>query len=161
MAFPEVPRVFYEISPLDEVICQFKFPPILRIEADLPAAFQEQVRGEFPLFDSIDASPLPPDMPEDLARILQSTTGIIPLNTSLHLGTSGQIGSFDLPDHGWAWLVVDTPGGSSSGSGWLSRTAPCSRTTARQCFNTFACGIATSFVGHSLKSAETCPGPIY
>lgn len=86
MAFPEVPRVFYEISPLDEVICQVKFPPILRIEAELPAAFQEQVRGEFPLFDTIDASPLPPDMPDDLARILQATPGS---SATEHQFTSG------------------------------------------------------------------------
>ena len=86
MAFPEVPRVFYEISPLDEVICQFKFPPILRIEAELPAGFQEQVRGEFPLFDTIDSSPLPPDMPEDLARILQANSGGSPIE---HQFTSG------------------------------------------------------------------------
>ncbi len=65
MAFPEVSRSRYEISPLDEVVCQIKFPPILRIEAELPAAFQEQVRADFPLFETVKAGPyanLPPEL---------------------------------------------------------------------------------------------------
>jgi len=32
MPFPEVKRVIYEHNPLDKVICQLRFPPILRIE---------------------------------------------------------------------------------------------------------------------------------
>ncbi|MGL4553316.1 MAG: TIGR04255 family protein [Gemmataceae bacterium] len=69
MAFPEVPRVRYEISPLDEVIGQFKFPPILRIESGLPAVFQEQIRADFPLFETVEAEP-PANLPPELARLI-------------------------------------------------------------------------------------------
>ena len=71
MAFPEAPRVRYEISPLDEVVCQLKFPPILRIEAELPAAFQEYVRADFPLFETVEPAP-PTDLPPELARFVNS-----------------------------------------------------------------------------------------
>jgi len=47
MPFPEVKRVLYGRNPLDEVICQLRFPPILRIDAEIPAAFQEKVRTFF------------------------------------------------------------------------------------------------------------------
>lgn len=69
MAFPEVPRSRYETSPLDEVVCQLKFPPILRIESELPAAFQERVRADFPRFETTEASP-PLNLPPDLARLV-------------------------------------------------------------------------------------------
>jgi uncharacterized protein (TIGR04255 family) len=47
--FPESDRVVYSRNPLFEVICQLRFPPILRISAEPPAAFQELIRGDFPL----------------------------------------------------------------------------------------------------------------
>jgi len=48
--FPEAPRVLYNPNPLTKVICQFRFPPILRIDADIPALFQDAVRTRFPSF---------------------------------------------------------------------------------------------------------------
>ena len=48
MLFPEVKRVIYKKNPLDRVICQLRFPPILRIDAEPPVAFQDCVRKEFP-----------------------------------------------------------------------------------------------------------------
>ena len=48
MLFPDVKRVIYRKNPLDLVICQLKFPPILRIDKDPPAEFQDYVRKEFP-----------------------------------------------------------------------------------------------------------------
>lgn len=50
MPFPEVKRVIYKKNPLDRVICQLRFPPILRIDAEIPAAFQEQIRKDYPNF---------------------------------------------------------------------------------------------------------------
>jgi uncharacterized protein (TIGR04255 family) len=50
MAFPDAPRVLYEINPLDEVVCQLKFPPVLRIDAEMPVGFQEAIRSQFPLY---------------------------------------------------------------------------------------------------------------
>lgn len=48
MPFAEVKRTIYKKNVLDQVMCQLKFPPILRIDAELPVAFQEHVNREFP-----------------------------------------------------------------------------------------------------------------
>jgi len=50
MPFPEAPRVIYGSNPLDRVICQLRFPPILQIDKEIPADFQERVRRDFPEF---------------------------------------------------------------------------------------------------------------
>jgi uncharacterized protein (TIGR04255 family) len=50
MAFPQVKRVIYNKSPLEKVICQFRYPPILRIDSELPSEFQEYIRESFPLY---------------------------------------------------------------------------------------------------------------
>ena len=43
-------RCIYQKNPLADVICQLRFPEILTIETELPAAFQEQIRDVFPRF---------------------------------------------------------------------------------------------------------------
>ncbi len=50
MPFPEVQRVIYRKNPLEQVICQFRFPAILRIDTETPADFQERIRNDFPQF---------------------------------------------------------------------------------------------------------------
>lgn len=50
MLFPEIQRVIYKKNPLDQVICQVRFPSILKIDAEIPADFQDRIRGEFPNF---------------------------------------------------------------------------------------------------------------
>jgi uncharacterized protein (TIGR04255 family) len=50
MPFPEVPKIIYDKNPLDLVICQLRFPPILKIDTEIPASFQDLVRKEFPNF---------------------------------------------------------------------------------------------------------------
>ena len=50
MPFPEARRVIYKKNPLDRVICQLRFPPILKIETEIPAEFQECIRQDFPEF---------------------------------------------------------------------------------------------------------------
>ena len=52
-------RVRYGKSQLGDVICQLRFPEILTIEANLPAAFQEAIRDEFPLYSVRKEAPLP------------------------------------------------------------------------------------------------------
>jgi uncharacterized protein (TIGR04255 family) len=51
MRFPDSDRVQYNRNPLVEVICQIRFPRILRIETERPVAFQEAVRAEYPRLD--------------------------------------------------------------------------------------------------------------
>jgi uncharacterized protein (TIGR04255 family) len=46
--FPEVERVIYKNNPIERVICQFRFPAILRIDAEVPADFQDKIRSDFP-----------------------------------------------------------------------------------------------------------------
>lgn len=48
--FSSEPRCIYHMNQLGEVICQLRFPQILSIEANLPADFQDAIRGEFPMF---------------------------------------------------------------------------------------------------------------
>lgn len=48
--FSTLPRCRYGINPLAEVICQFRFPEILSINANVPAEFQEAIRETFPRY---------------------------------------------------------------------------------------------------------------
>jgi uncharacterized protein (TIGR04255 family) len=76
MTFPETPRVIYAQNPLVEVVCQLKFPPILRIETELPATFQEAIRKEYPLTQIAEAQriPLPPAL---MKLVEQSAPGLV------------------------------------------------------------------------------------
>jgi len=46
--FPEKEDVRLERPPLKEVICQVRFPIILRVASEQPVEFQERIRGYFP-----------------------------------------------------------------------------------------------------------------
>jgi uncharacterized protein (TIGR04255 family) len=50
MPLEKVQRVIYKRNPLDKVTCQLRFPPILKIDSELPANYQERVRDMFPLY---------------------------------------------------------------------------------------------------------------
>ncbi len=47
-------KYIYEKQQLIEVICQLRFPPILSIDTDIPAAFQERIRERFPRYEVRD-----------------------------------------------------------------------------------------------------------
>ena len=49
--FPQQPDVRLENSPLVEVVCQVRFPIILRITSEDPTEFQEHIRAEFPFLE--------------------------------------------------------------------------------------------------------------
>lgn len=73
MKFPESSRVRYTRNPLVEVICQLRFPKILRIEKEAPVDFQEAVRLEYPVFNtpqSIDLSLLSSPQPNSPPVVL-------------------------------------------------------------------------------------------
>ena len=44
-------KFIYEKQQIVEVICQLRFPPILSIETDIPAAFQDKIRERFPRYE--------------------------------------------------------------------------------------------------------------
>ena len=50
-------------NQLAEVICQLRFPEILKIATELPSDFQEQIRGEFPQFSQRMEMPTPAGKP--------------------------------------------------------------------------------------------------
>lgn len=81
MPFPEVNRVIYKKNLLDEVICQVRFPPILKIDTETPAAFQELVRSTYPnLTESsellFDFRVGPPHSPAEDFQQVRETRGI-------------------------------------------------------------------------------------
>jgi len=78
MAFPEAERVIYEKNPLEEVICQLRFPPILKIDSETPTEFQECIRNQYPLYQTKSIGKLPAGLPDDLAKILAVDFSILP-----------------------------------------------------------------------------------
>lgn len=50
LPFPKCERIIYSNNPLEKVICQLRFPPILKIVSELPACFQGKIRADFPNF---------------------------------------------------------------------------------------------------------------
>ncbi len=70
--FPDSPRIIYRRNPLNEVLCQLRFPPILRIAAEPPAMFQERIRSEYPLFRERQSElALPPGVPNAVAELMR------------------------------------------------------------------------------------------
>jgi uncharacterized protein (TIGR04255 family) len=73
MPFPDSQRVIYEVNPLEEVICQLKFPPILKIDSEPPAAFQDEIRAAYPLLQEVAGVLV--DVPPEIAKMLPGLTG--------------------------------------------------------------------------------------
>lgn len=61
MRFPSAPQFRYKKNTLSQVICQLRFPAILRIDAEIPSGFQESIRRDFPSFaqTSVFKVPIP------------------------------------------------------------------------------------------------------
>jgi uncharacterized protein (TIGR04255 family) len=64
MPFPDAARVIYNKNPLAQVICQVRFPAILKIDSEIPAVFQERIRQEYPIFNQ--TIPITLQVPENL-----------------------------------------------------------------------------------------------
>src|SRR5262245_21970271 len=62
--FPPSERVIYGKAPLSQVICQVRYPQILRIDSQPPADFQERIRRIFPLVERqrVDLANVRPDI---------------------------------------------------------------------------------------------------
>ncbi|UWU25435.1 TIGR04255 family protein (plasmid) [Rhizobium sp. CB3060] len=56
MAFADnYQRVVYETNPLVEVICQLRFPKLLKIDVEPPAQFQARVMEDYPSLEELNA----------------------------------------------------------------------------------------------------------
>lgn len=66
MHLPESERVIYERNPLIQVACQLRFPPILKISHQEPVEFQDEMRFQYPLFESTQ-----PQFPSEISQAIQ------------------------------------------------------------------------------------------
>lgn len=96
MRFPESPRVLYEKNPLSSVISQLRFPPILRIDSELPAKFQESIRREYPNFSQKQLPDTKLSLPAELSRIL---------GEELSLGIHGGKQAYDFSSGDGVWQI--------------------------------------------------------
>ena len=69
MPFPKHQRVIYKRNPLSEVICQLRFPTILRIGTNDIAGFQDKIRSEYPLYESKEAAIEFLNVPQEFSAI--------------------------------------------------------------------------------------------
>ncbi len=74
MSFPPSSREIYAINPLNQVICQLRYPAILAISTTSPAQFQDAIRVKYPWYEEQKgASTLPPiDLPKEVSQLLAS-----------------------------------------------------------------------------------------
>ena len=75
MPFPKKQRVLFNKSPLKKVIFQLRFTPILKIDTETPAEFQDMLRDVFSLYSERIESPIPEEIaksmpPDMLSQIL-------------------------------------------------------------------------------------------
>jgi uncharacterized protein (TIGR04255 family) len=68
MLFPDQPRVIYRKRPTEEVICQLRFPTLLRIDAEPPVAFQERIRRRYPVLT--EKKPEFPTFPQEMMTLI-------------------------------------------------------------------------------------------
>lgn len=71
MNFEKKPRVIYKTNALFEVVCQARFPKILRITKEEPIDFQEKIRAEYPE-SKLSVPTVPRGFPNEIHRMLQS-----------------------------------------------------------------------------------------
>jgi uncharacterized protein (TIGR04255 family) len=96
MPFPETPRFIYDKNPLVEVVCQLRFPRILKIDADAPAVFQEKIRREYPLFRENSVTDLKLNLPPEIVKM---SGGVFP--SSMRTGK----GAYDFISADEKWKV--------------------------------------------------------
>jgi uncharacterized protein (TIGR04255 family) len=83
MRFPDYERVIYERNPLNEVICQLRFPSILKVTSQQPVEFQEKLRDVYSnlVINRPVEVPIPSISPE-LKTVLDSLNQMLASETS-------------------------------------------------------------------------------
>jgi uncharacterized protein (TIGR04255 family) len=83
MQFSDYERVIYERNPLNEVLCQLRFPAILKITSQQPVEFQEKIRNYYPNLGINRPVNLPiPTITSELSNVLESLNQILVSETS-------------------------------------------------------------------------------
>ncbi|NEP57664.1 MAG: TIGR04255 family protein [Symploca sp. SIO2G7] len=91
MNFPEFERVIYRRNPLIEVVCQLRFPPILKISHQEPVEFQDEIRLRYPLFETTKAQ-----VPPEISKIVK-------FDLTLH---SDVVYNFNSEDKKWSLSIT-------------------------------------------------------
>lgn len=73
LIFPASDRVIYTNNPLREVVCQLRYPPILRVMGEIPALFQERIRSIFPEYAEEINAMLPAGLPPQVVQLLSGS----------------------------------------------------------------------------------------
>jgi uncharacterized protein (TIGR04255 family) len=96
--FPDSPRVIYKQNSLIEVVGQLRFAPILRIDTEPPADFQERVRLNFPVLTerTSDVFQVPPGLPPQFANLVRSSFGKQALPSSYDFVTADGLWTIQL-----------------------------------------------------------------
>jgi uncharacterized protein (TIGR04255 family) len=68
--FPDSERVVYSRNPLELVICQLRFPSVLKISTEPPADFQDRVRREFPLYREVPTVNFGVSLPSEMSTVV-------------------------------------------------------------------------------------------
>src|SRR6185503_12692267 len=63
-------------APLSQVICQLRFPQILRIESEVPADFQDRIRGTYPHVERTrnELADIPPEIAQAMGIAVAAST---------------------------------------------------------------------------------------
>ncbi len=76
MAFPKSDRIIFAKNPLQRVICQLRFPEILKIASEPPSNFQDRIRSQYPYYEGENQY-----LPEEFSRIVEQLSNIGSLKT--------------------------------------------------------------------------------
>lgn len=68
MVFPSSQREEYASNPLEEVICQLRFPPILKISTTSPSEFQDRIRKRYAFYEETRDAEI--QLPKQVADLL-------------------------------------------------------------------------------------------
>ena len=84
MPFPSSQREIYAVNPLNEVVCQIRYPAVLEISATSPAQFQNAIRDTYPWYEEQKSSGGLPSvgLPKEVADFL-ATMPFPPIGQSL------------------------------------------------------------------------------
>lgn len=74
MPFPKSQRIIYKNNPLQEVVCQLRYPRIMQIESTSPADFQDRIRQEYPLSEQKIQNLIPSELNQFLSPDLIKAT---------------------------------------------------------------------------------------